>query len=273
MPATTMKKREEKKAPQRKKGVAPLLLIVLAISGLLAGCAGPKKLRPTPGNDIRTVAVLPVVNNTNDVGAPQVTREAFIKKLEGAHYSIKPTNEVDTILRDQLGITLGDQLGLLTPRQIGETLGVDGLFYGYLLNFEDQITGVYNQRKVRMGWKLVDVKTGRVVWGRGAGVKKELFSGSAGAALSVASNIKDLKGENIVSLPASENPMKEMPGLNSWYIIGNEQVSMEESLIRGFGSKIITKATRIHLWIETEIALNRILYTHPAIVTGPLETK
>lgn len=257
----------------KRKSPAPLLLAFLAMLGLLTGCSGSRNLRPTPGNQIRTVAVLPMVNNTNDVGGPQVTRDAFVKKLEGAHYSIKPTNEVDAILRDQLGITLGDQLGLISPRQIGEKLGVDGLFYGYLLNFEDQVTGVYNLRKVRMGWKLVDVKTGKVVWGRGAGVKKELFSGSAGATLSVASNIKDLKGEKIASLPASENPMKEMPGLNSWYIIGNEQVSMEESLIRGFGSKIITKATRIHLWIETEIALNRILYAHPAIVTGPLETK
>ncbi|MBU2591792.1 MAG: GNA1162 family protein [Nitrospinota bacterium] len=257
----------------REKRFAPLLLVSLAILGLLAGCAGSRGLRPTPNNRIRTVAVLPMVNNTNDVEGPQVTREAFTKKLEGTRYIIKPINEVDTILRDQLGITLGDQLGLLSPQQIGEKLGVDGLFYGYLLNFEDQVTGVYNLRKVRMGWKLVDVKTGKVIWGKGAGVKKELFSGSAGVAISIASNINDLKGEKIESLPASNDPMKEMPGLNSWYIIGNENVSMEESLVRGFGTKIITKATRIHLWIETEIALNRILYTHPIILTGPVGSK
>lgn len=46
-----------------------------------------------------------------------------------------------------------------------------------------------------MGWKLVDIKTGKVAWGEGAGVKKELFSGSAGAAISIASNINDLRGE------------------------------------------------------------------------------
>jgi hypothetical protein len=41
-----------------------------------------------------------------------------------------------------------------TPQQIGETLEVDGILYGTLMDFDETTTGVYNVRKVRAVFKL-----------------------------------------------------------------------------------------------------------------------
>ncbi|WDT79624.1 MAG: hypothetical protein MPW14_21225 [Candidatus Manganitrophus sp.] len=36
-------------------------------------------------------------------------------------------NEVDQILKDQMGLTLGSQLELTTPQKLGAALGVDAV--------------------------------------------------------------------------------------------------------------------------------------------------
>jgi hypothetical protein len=99
---------------------------------------------PNQNSPIRTVAVLPLVNNSNDVDAPAYVRDIFVAELGQFFYVIKPANEVDQILKNQMGVTLGSQLDMTTPQKLGEVLGVDGVFYGSLDEFSEKITGVYN---------------------------------------------------------------------------------------------------------------------------------
>jgi len=87
-------------------------------------------------------------------------------------YVIKPASEVDQILKDQMGITLGSQLDLTTAQKLGQALGVDGVFYGSLDEFSEKITGVYNVKRVRLRSKLVNCKTGETVWKNGIGIKQ-----------------------------------------------------------------------------------------------------
>ncbi len=124
-----------------------------------------------PTNPIRTVAVLPLINDTNDVDGPMYVREKLTKELESYHYAIKPMNEVDQILKEQMGITLGSQLDLTTPQKLCELLGVDGVFYGSLDDFSHKVLASYDVRRVRIRMKLVDCKTGQTVWKNGIGVK------------------------------------------------------------------------------------------------------
>ncbi|HKZ46815.1 MAG TPA: GNA1162 family protein, partial [Thermodesulfobacteriota bacterium] len=157
------------------KNARNLFYLLLLFSVLwMSGCAIPRPhIAPNPANPIKTVAVLPMVNNTNDVEAPEKVREMFAAKVLERCYINKAVGEVSQILKDELGITLGSQLDMTNPQELGKKLGVDAVIYGTLFNFEEKTTGVLNIRRVRAGFKLVDIKTGQVVWGRGQGIKSE----------------------------------------------------------------------------------------------------
>ena len=239
-------------------------VILLGIS--ISGCSLPTTTRtipPDPSNPVYTVAVLPIYNATNDVGAPQMVRELADKHVQGrGHYSVKPLSEVNQTLRDQMGITLGSQMDMTTPQQLGATLGVDGVLYGYLLNFDDMTTGVYNEKKVRAGFKLVDTKTGTVVWASGHGVKSTTGSGLLGAVASVSRDSKDSAVvESFNSIPG----MGEIPRLSEWHHYSSRQeTSITESAVLSLGGKLLGKATGTHLKAETETMLDLIFANFPA---------
>jgi hypothetical protein len=178
-----------------------LRTIISLAAILLSSCA------PLPKYDILqagyTVAVLPLYNATNDLDGPVMIRQMFDKKLQ-PYYKTVPLNVVDQVLRDQAGVTLGGQLTLIEPKKLGEIMGVDGLVYGYLLNFEDVKTVLYNVRKVRVAFKLVDVKTGNTVWARGQGVR------SVTGMVDVVA--EDERLHEFVKIKGVE----EIPGINEW---------------------------------------------------------
>ena len=148
-----------------KSRMSTLLLVMLSFL-FTYGCAGKHIIHPNPANPITSIAILPMVNLSDDVEGPERVRAEFYKRLSGYHYNIKPIKETNQILNQQMGITLGKQLDMVEAQKLGETLGVDGVFYGFLINFDEITTGVVNTYTVRMGWKLVNTKTGEIAWGR-----------------------------------------------------------------------------------------------------------
>jgi hypothetical protein len=190
-------------------------------------------------------------NATNDVEGPRVVREAAEKRMQKWHYVSKPLNEVDQILKDQMGVTLGSQLELTTPQKLGAALGVDAVLYGYLLNFDDITTGVYNEKRVRAGFRLVDTKTGKLVWAGGRGVRNE-----SGALGSMASSRDDGIG-GLKSVPG----ISEIPRLEEWEKAGE---AADASFMMAVGGKLLEKATGGYLKAETEAMLNKIFANLPA---------
>lgn len=155
-----------------------------------------------------TVAVLPMYNATNDVAGAETVRNLFYVKAR-QHFNVKPLKEVDSVLLDRLGITLGSQLDMTTAQKLGEVLGVDGVIYGYLINYDDITTGVYNARRVRSGFKLVDVRSGEVIWSKGLGVKS--VTGAV-----------DLPVAGEVTLQGAS----DIPGINEWRTV--TKMTLEE---------------------------------------------
>lgn len=192
-----------------------------------------------------------------------MVREEFNKRIQNINYLIKPLSEVDRVLMDQMGITLGSQLEMTNPKQLGEILGVDGVVYGYLLNFDDITTGVYNAKRVRAGFKLVDTKTGVVMWADGHGVKSLLAGSDVGTGITLLKEAQDSK-EGLDYYKAIEG-LNEIPGLKNWQIIragGTKKVGDAAAL--ALGEKLLTKALKIHLRLESDTMLNSIVKGFPA---------
>jgi hypothetical protein len=214
------------------------LLLVAAIS-VMGGCAIPHMPLPTdPSNPLKRVAALPMKNDTDDVDGPNVVREKMVEALKNHSYVVMDTKESDQILRDRMGINLGGQLELTTPQQLGETLGVEGVLYGTLMDFDETTTGIYNARKVRGIFKLVNTATGQPIWSRGLGVKTEQGTSSTASGLMR------------LGTRVSDSRDKDAP----WVLLSSTTTnqSAKDSFIMGLGAKLLTKAVGMHLDYESK---------------------
>lgn len=119
------------------------------------------------------------------------------------------------------------------------------------MNFDDITTGVYNEKRVRAGFRLVDTKTGKLVWAGGRGVRNE--SGTLG---SMASSRDDGIG-GLKSVPG----ITEIPRLEEWETAGE---AADASFMMAVGGKLLDKATGGYLKAETEAMLDKIFRNFPA---------
>lgn len=149
---------------------------------LLPACTTIPARTADKANTIKTVAVLPLINNTNDVVGPAKMQAHLTAGIYERYYDVVEADEINQKLKDQMGVTLGAQLDMAKPDLLCKTLGADGLLYGVLDDYISKPTGVYTIKRVRARTKLVDCKTGAVVWKGGAGGKsQEAKGGNVGA--------------------------------------------------------------------------------------------
>lgn len=130
----------------------------------LFGCALGPKFIVQDFKPPAKIAVLPFANQTNDVSGPEIVRKLLIEMLPSRDYFPVEKGKVDQTLLEKFGITDGGQLRSVSEKELGESLDVDGLFYGNLLVFIDFPFGFGRRRTVKANLKLVDAKTGTLLW-------------------------------------------------------------------------------------------------------------
>jgi len=201
----------------------PLSLILgLSVLWLLGGCVtAPERIQTIPSdptNPMKAVAILPMINNTNDVEAPNYIREELAKRMRALHYAVMLIEQTDQVLRDQMGITLGAQLDMTTAQEIGKTLGVDGVVYGALEDFVTKSAIMMQEKRVRARFALLKTTDGTRFWGNGAGVISRSMYGrtAVGSGLEAASRREaavESKGERRkLTGSGTAGTAKELPG-------------------------------------------------------------
>ena len=162
--------------PRQLSRLLPAIFVVLA-----ACAAGPQQFIKSGYHPPSLVAVLPMDNHTNDLSGPDVVRYWFDQRLaEKKGYRTMPISAIDDRLKG-LGILDGGQLPAVSCQKLGETLGVDALIYGDLLDFTYTTTGFLNIRKVRAHYRMIDARTGELLW-ESEGLGANSSGGLSGAA-------------------------------------------------------------------------------------------
>ena len=232
-----------------------MLVTCLSLIGCSMTACLSVPVAPNASNPIRQVAVLPLVNNTNDVEGPGMVRTRVADEVARHAYVVKPMAEVDQTLKDQMGITLGSQLDMATPQKLGEVLGVDGVIYGSLEDFSHNVSGVANVKRVRIRTKLVNCKTGETVWSDGLGIRN--VSGM------MASSAKLVPNDDSELPPLFGTPIKA-----KWVDYASVSSAggggLVGSAVAGLGEKIATKAFKVPLYEETYAAVRGVLKGIPA---------
>lgn len=228
-----------------------ILIILLTVLLISSGCAICVMPRPVDiNNPLKHVAVMPLKNDTTDVDGPNVVRAKMMEALKDRSYIVKDLKETDQILRDQMGITLGGQLEMTTAKKLGETLGVEGVLFGTLMDFDEMTTGLYNVKKVRGRFKLVNAVTGQVMWERGLGVRAEQrMFGTAGDIATIAARVADAKD-------------KDVPWVTIESTTSDNQ-NLGQAFAIGLGTKLLSKALGRHLDSESQDLARRVTSNLP----------
>jgi len=149
-----------------KRRTAGLLLCALLLSSV-AACGGRRAaLRegpPLPPATGPKVAIAPLENRSNDIDASGIIRSAFAAEIARRGWNLEPTEESDRALREKMGINYGGQLASTTPEQVCRALGVEGVFYGEVREWNKTTTGIYNHVTVTASFELYD-RDGTRVW-------------------------------------------------------------------------------------------------------------
>ena len=183
---------------------------IVLLSALLYGCA--RLPPPDASNPIVKVAVLPIHNYTPDMDGPVWVRSGIREMVPTRYYTVIENEQVDTILREKMSVTLGGQLdytnpatGAPSPAVVGQALEVDGLIYCNLDDFDNLITGFYNRKKIKVKCRMVDVKTANVTW------EKEEEESNSQVNLSISGAIQAAKSHLVDALVSSAlrvNPLQ-----------------------------------------------------------------
>ena len=261
------------------KSVMPVLALVLC--ALFSACVNLPPVVPNTASPFKSIAVLPVVNNSIDVLGPAAVQVALYQEALHYHFPmVKPVDETNQILKDQMSLTLGSQLDMATPQKLGTALGVDAVMYASLEDFSQKITGIYNVKRVRVRAKLVNCKTGEVLWKNGIGVKQALTAGgsflsqipgvniaigAAGALSSIASKISD---KSDVALPKFLGDEIDAP----WVELPERTTGVEMAAVASFGEKVLSVAMGTVLKEETDAAVNILFhgYYHQGGLSQPV---
>lgn len=141
------------------------LTLVVLVNALLGCSTAPRASPATESTPPLLIAVLPFENHSNDVDAPQKVRTALFEKMNAREFRLLELDKIDSALRN-VSVTLGSQLELLENRRevLNGLIPADVYCYGTVVEFAFKNAVALTQRKVELKLRLVDAKTGAVLF-------------------------------------------------------------------------------------------------------------
>lgn len=213
--------------------------LVLTLILFLSACAGLPKPQPDLSNPIRTVAILPFENGSNNIDAPNKLRELFKSKFGLKFYKVLAIEEVDQILLDDFGITLGEHFEDVDFEEIKAKIGADAYVFGNITHFDQTIAGIINIKRVRAEMKMMQASNNEIVWNVSKmGIKSEAGSGDGlGALASLASDISDAAEEGDINWIK----IKKKNSDNEGGLLGNLIVGLVDAAIDSATDNVLSE--------------------------------
>lgn len=148
------------------RNLFPPVLIIM----MLASCAGVPEVKKEAGqqptiseNELPlTVAILPFVNDTKEVGLASQLRRAFANNFSAKNYVDMKLPLVDERVV-QLEKSTGKTITDLKPQEVCAALGCDGLIYGRIMDYTKVNVGLYSQIGAEAEVWMVNTRTGKEV--------------------------------------------------------------------------------------------------------------
>jgi len=142
------------------------ILISLIVPILIAGCVTP----PAPydytafeNSRPRSILVMPPVNNSIEVNAPYIFLAGISRPLAEKGYYVFPVAVIDTFLKEN-GLPTPFEMNAIPLDKIEEFIGADAVLYVSIEDWGQKYQLVSSVTKVHAELRLVDVRTGVLLW-------------------------------------------------------------------------------------------------------------
>ncbi|WP_321953908.1 DUF799 domain-containing protein [Paraburkholderia bannensis] len=163
------------------------LWLAMSALALLAACAQPvkhvdytafKNARP------RSILVLPPDNQTTDVNASNSMLSQMTMPLAEAGYYVIPVAVMEETFK-QNGLTTAGDIQQTPPAKLREIFGADAVVYSKITQFGTQYRVLASATVVTASAKLVDLKSGDVLWQGAATANSEEGSNNGGGLIAM----------------------------------------------------------------------------------------
>lgn len=148
--------------------IRPLAALLLAAfaAAIFPGCAAapPKKdYSAFRAAELRSVLIVPVVNRSVDVNAPDYFLSTLAIPVAERGYYVFPVNMVKRLLEDE-GLADPDLVHNAEPARLCSMFGADSALYVAIERWDARYLVLTTQVTVEFDYKLKDCKTGDILW-------------------------------------------------------------------------------------------------------------
>ena len=164
------------------KKIKQLLALSLVVA-LFSGCAvAPKSNRNLAAyntNMPKSILVLPPVNESPDTRATYGYWATVTLPVAEAGYYVFPISVVDTMFKEN-GVTNGFDAQAIAPQKLQEIFGADAALYVKVKEYGSKYQVIQSVATVAVEAKLVDLKTGTLLWEGEKKIQQANNNGNAG---------------------------------------------------------------------------------------------
>lgn len=148
-----------------RKQIKNSLLSVVATSLLLVGCATPQAYDYTAYRESKpaSVLILPPLNSSPDVKATYSMLSQMSLPLGEAGYYVYPVAVVDEMFRNN-GLNNPGDIHAVSQSKLREIFGADAALYVDVKRYGSTYTVISSDVTVSADARLVDLKTGKLLW-------------------------------------------------------------------------------------------------------------
>ncbi|MDF1762074.1 MAG: DUF799 family lipoprotein [Oleibacter sp.] len=160
----------------------PLLLSLLVSVLFTAGCAtrDPYNYDALIAAKPRSILVIPPNNDTVEVGAPYVYISTISRPLAEKGYYVFPVAVIDQFMKEN-GLPTPDEMNQVPLDKIREIIGADAVLYITINQWGQKYNVLSSKAMVDFSMKLVDARTGNLLWDARASAVND--PGSSGGGL------------------------------------------------------------------------------------------
>ncbi|SDC59637.1 DUF799 domain-containing protein [Paraburkholderia lycopersici] len=161
------------------------LWFALSTLALLAACAQPVKhadYTAFKNSRPRSILVLPPTNETSDVNATSSMLSQMTMPLAESGYYVVPVAVMDETFR-QNGLTTANDIQATAPAKLREIFGADAALYCKVTQYGTVYRMLDSAAIVTASAKLIDLKTGDVLWQGSASASSNEGNNNSGGGL------------------------------------------------------------------------------------------
>lgn len=157
-------------------------VIVLVLLATI-GCASvePYDYTRLQASKPRSILVIPPLNNTVEIGAPYTFISTISKPLAEKGYYVFPVAVIDTFLKEN-GLPTPGEMNQVPLERLREHTGADAVLYVSIKDWGQNYQVVSSKLIVSSDARLVDARTGELLWETSFHMEQSSGDGGAGIA-------------------------------------------------------------------------------------------